>query len=172
MAASSGDEHNKNMPAFNVNEGPPLPRNKHMILGEIAQHLKLTAWSQSPDNPMDLTAAEIADWKIHRKKWSDLAKVNFTNVHNGLDERARNDADIKIPLPAGWARTSRAIGELPDVFCRITDLDIYDPTSVITNMAGDAWDGEIMFRCLPPDDMVRTCPEGYHRDMYHIDNPE
>ena len=45
MAVSSGDEPNKNEPAFIVNEGPPLSRNKHMVLGEIAQHLKLTAWS-------------------------------------------------------------------------------------------------------------------------------
>ena len=152
-------------------DGPPISANKQMILGEIAQHLRFTAFSQSPDNPMSLTAAEIAAWKTYRKAWSDLSKINFTNVHNGLDERSTNDAPDLIPLPVGWVKTSRAHGILPDVFCRITDLDIYDPTSVITNWAGDEWAGEINFVCYPPDDWAIPASELGGRDMVHI-NPD
>ena len=140
------------MADIDVTAGPPISENKHMILGEIAQHLTFTAFTQAPDNPAELTAQEKTDWAAYRKAWSDLSKINFTAKHNGFDERSTNDAPVNIPLPSGWVQTSRAWGDLPPVFCRTSELDIYDPTSVITNRDGDAWAGEIRFVCIPAMD--------------------
>jgi len=152
MADTKPGENGQQQATFAFVDGPPISPDKHMILGEIAQELANCQWTVAPDNPGGLTAQEVADFSTYRKAWVALGEVNFTNVFNGTDERVYNEAPNDIPLPDGWCYTSRCIGELPKILCKISNLDIIDDSVADFFAASQA---RPKFQTMKPDDFLQ-----------------
>jgi len=155
MADKPGDNQRGSTsgPAYAFVDGPPISPDRHMILGEIAQELAACSFTVAADNPAGLTAQEIEDFKTYRKAWVVLSETwKPTEVFNGTDERVNNVAPNDIPLPDGWCYTSRCVGELPKILCRIADLDIEDNTTAAFYEASTS---RPKFVCMKPDDFLQ-----------------
>ena len=103
-------------------------KNRYSLLITIARNeLMVTRGFVADDNPWGCTAREIANWKKYRKAWADIAqgdksKINFTGNGDWL-------IAVQQPNPPpGWISILKQVGMVTPILCRVTDLDITDPT--------------------------------------------
>lgn len=99
----------------------------HLLLHIARCEMKISRAFIADDNPWGLSETDIANWKAYRKAWVDIATgpkkhINFTGTGEDIVGVDRPDN------PEGWLIIMRQIGEIPPLACRVSDLDIYDPT--------------------------------------------
>ena len=96
-----------------------------LMLRGIAE-LQMTSFTQDADNPRKCTADEIAEWKVYRAAWHEL----MTNPPDTIEFDRTSVMLMKgftIPdMPEGWVVMTRAVGDLPPLLCRVSELDSWD----------------------------------------------
>lgn len=98
---------------------------KYKVILRTRAAWEMTAFTQDPDNPANLTETEIADFKTFRNKWNDLLDVVDNGTYDPVNGGVIGNLDDP-PLPSGWIYMTRSTNDLPDVIIRKTDCDAYD----------------------------------------------
>jgi len=102
---------------------------KYKIYLRGMEELKMSHFTVAEDNPRGLTAAEITDWKRYRTEWAALMLSPPEGASTSTSaEMFLTGIDIPV-MPDGWVVMTRAVGDLPPIICRITDLDAWDPST-------------------------------------------
>ena len=104
------------------------PSFRNRLLFTIAQNeLFVTRSFVAEDNPWSCTAKEVANWKKYRAAWMAIATGD--KKHISWTGSSANLIGVQEPNPPpGWISIMKQVGEVPAVRCRVTDLDIVDPT--------------------------------------------
>ena len=90
------------------------------------EEIQETTFSVAPDNPRGLSADEIADFKTYRAAWASLMATvpDDAQIDVSAEMLIRG---ITIPdFPEGWLIMTRSVGDLPPIWCRVSELDSYD----------------------------------------------
>jgi len=96
---------------------------RYKLMIRMQGELEISALTQAPDNPLELTAAEIAEWKAYRKAWYDIATGDISAMHINLTAETMVTGIDYPSLPTGWAFVTRNQSDLPPVLCRQSVLD-------------------------------------------------
>ena len=96
---------------------------RYKLFLRMQGELELTALTQAPDNPLELTAAEITKFAEYRSAWYDIATGDISELKINLTAETMV-AGIPYPgLPDGWSFVTRNEGDLPPVLARNSILD-------------------------------------------------
>jgi hypothetical protein len=91
---------------------------RYKLMLRAQAEIQMTQALVDPDNPWNLTSAELAAWKTYRKAWADLAQSDLSTVSIVV----QNDmmlGGIDIPdIPEGWDFVVRTEDDLPPVLLR------------------------------------------------------
>jgi hypothetical protein len=104
---------------------------RYKIILRMDAEIDKTDWTQAPDNPRNLSVADVAAFAAYRRAWW-LIGENIPSDDLSIDFNSEMLVSGFVPpdLPTDWVWVSRAIGDLPPILIKKNQLDTYDPTTV------------------------------------------
>lgn len=110
---------------------------KYKCLLRAHAEWQLTDFAVAPDNPAKLTDAEIQAFKDYRAAWKTIYDGHGDyEIDRNAEMMIKGFGDLKPDFPAGWDVVCRAVGDLPPMVVRKSELDVYD--SSYGNLTGVA----------------------------------
>ncbi len=99
---------------------------RYKLLLRMMGELELTDSLVAADNPYELEASVIDEFKAYRKAWTDLAFGSLEGIHIDYNSEMLL-AGINMPaLPDGWLVMTRSVGDLPPILVHSSRFDTYD----------------------------------------------
>ena len=100
---------------------------RYKIILRMDAEIDKTDWTQSPDNPRNISAADITAFAVYRRAWWDIGE-NISADDLKIDFNAEMLVSGFTPpeLPTDWVWVSRAVGDLPPILVNKSTLDSYD----------------------------------------------